>query len=94
MSRKRGLTDEEICNILQATSYSESEGEDIGIESDDEYIPPPCSSSDEGSSMEEVQVTEDAPVYDDVTISEGKFVTEYACLLLNMCLLLNIFDCY
>lgn len=85
MSRKRGLSEEEIRNILQPTSYSESEGEDIGIESDDEYIPPPCSSSDEGSSMEEVQVTEDASVNDDVTISDGKFVTEYAFLLLNMC---------
>ena len=70
----------------------------IGIESDGEYNPPPCSSSDKGSSMEEVQITESTPVYDydNVTVSEGNFVTEYAsvidyaCLLQNMRLLPNM----
>ena len=96
MSRKRGLSEEEIRNILQTTSYLESEGEDIEIESDDEFIPPPCSSSDEGSSTEEVQVTEGAFVHDDSTVSKGNFVTECVCVLLNLCvteyvcLLLNI----
>lgn len=80
MSRERALSEEEIGNLLQTMSYSESEGDDIEIESDDEYIPPPCSSSDEGSSMEEVQVTEDAPVHDDTAVSEGEFVTEYVSL--------------
>ena len=71
-----------------------------GIESDDEYNPPPCSTSDKGSSMEEVQITESAPVYDDVTVSEGNFVTEhasiigYACLLQNIHLLPKMSFCY
>ena len=49
MSHKRGLSDKQIRNILQATTYSESEGEDIEFDSDDEYIPLPCSSSGEDS---------------------------------------------
>jgi len=89
MSRKCALSGEDICNILQTTSYSDSEGDDIEIDSNDEYIPPPCSSSDEGSSMEEAQVTEDTPVVDDTVVSEGKFVTEYVALL-NMIVLLKM----
>lgn len=86
MPRKSRLSEEQIRNILQATSYSDSEGEDIGIERDDEYIPPPCSSSDESSSMEEVQATENFTVHEDVSVSEGKSVTEWVYLLLNMCI--------
>ena len=82
MSRKRALSEKEILDILlQPASYSDSEGEDIEIQdTDDEYIPPPYCSSDENSTIEEVQVTEDTPVHDDAAVSEGTFDTEYACV--------------
>ena len=57
ISHKRGLSEEQIRSILQATLYSESIGEDIGTQSDCEYIPPPCSLLVEGSYMKEVQLT-------------------------------------
>ena len=84
LSHKRGLSEEQTRNILQASAYSESEGEAIDIESDDEYIPPYCSSS-----MEEIQVDEQVSVYE-----EGKFVTEYVCVIETACLLLNVRVCY
>ena len=65
MSCRNRLSEESIRNILQATPYSESGKEDIGIEGDDGYIPPTGSSSDEDSSMEEV---EDVSVYEDLSV--------------------------
>ena len=84
MSRKCGLSEEEICNLLQPTSYSESEGEDIGIESDDEYIPPPCSSSD-GSLLLNMCVLLNMHMLLNMRVCYRicVSVTEYAWLLLN-----------
>ena len=53
MDRRRRISDERIREILQTTPYSESEGEEIGTSTDEEYIPLPSSSSGQEPSAEE-----------------------------------------
>ncbi|CAB4060939.1 unnamed protein product [Lepeophtheirus salmonis] len=61
MSGKKHLSEWELLKILHPTPYSGSEEEYIGMNSDDEYIQPHCSSSEEEYVPEEKSVTDNAP---------------------------------
>ncbi|CAB4059700.1 unnamed protein product [Lepeophtheirus salmonis] len=58
MSGKQNHSEWEILKSLHPSSYSESGEEDIGISSDDENIQPPCSSSKEDYTLQEMVVTD------------------------------------
>jgi hypothetical protein len=88
MARRKALTTEEINNLLSVTPYSESEGEDFGIneDSEDEYIPCNNLSSDsEVENIKEIEPIEATPQCAKSNAStsaaaQGLYVCHFTCL--------------
>ena len=62
MSRRKGLTDDEIQQLLLATPLDESDGDSFGFDSDEEFIPAPEESESDASDSEVIDFELPEPV--------------------------------
>ena len=62
MSRRKGLTDNEIQQLLLATPLDESDGVSFGFDGDEEFIPAPEESESDASDSEVIDFELPEPV--------------------------------